>query len=1053
MGSSNLADDGNGSASSSSILRPSHDRWSGAPDGPDSLDREMESDYNDLTADLSLATRVTRDDDDDKSSYARNHDPRPVALAAVSAVTARRRVSGTGSLTTNVGGDVRRCDDGGAVARGSRPMEHASMELLGGMGSADVLGDEEDNGERGDEDDSSVQGILRDRFEMLIDAQIKQSNMTLNPFKEEADPPFDIAKMMRELHQRTRPASHSSPRRSRPTLSPDYESRSGSPSPILDARRLVNPYAPSPSDASPGGALSASRDFDRVLLADGLSPERAAANYGGDDQIVFDGYEEDRIGQETPRSSSGPTNASTFLASQGRWTSTQTGSTNGQRGRSGTKSSTATGARATSSSPKKQSVGENVSSGKGGLAEQGKSSSRGSPKKQASFGDSNSSSAFQQPTHEASGRRAGAPPSINTAASGASRKAQPVSPLSALTNMSSGVGSVYSHAPNLARLAHPMGGASSMRLSDQGPAMVPRVCDLAEPIQHLGLLNLPEDSNSRAVLNALRVLQAKVYSLETEKRSANTRIETLETDLTRTAQLLLDAQRSKHHPANQVQALQTQLEDMQRALERERRIAEVSHEAHGIAATLIKDAEDKARRAERRLEKEKSRGEADKMQRARTEHAARAEKERRVWEERMRSQIEVESVEDEELEQTPAAPPLPAEKGQKVQQRSSVVGLNEEGIDRWASIDGGMQVADSLEAKQREEQMRLQEQQEELLRKQEALRQQHLEHQQQFAYLQEQQLMQLRQHEEERRHIETEEKRRLEEQDRVRRQAEAREQQGIRRSQTRQEKTAAAHQFDMQTQIPSRVNIFSDEAVQTVEPAAVVPPSSQVQNANTITEPRGALRAQPSNLDLRRQPSPSVSAVSFADVMELENQITYLHNRFALLEDQIQRAQQSPSHAPMNPDALPHLQAELGKVRERILKREQKLMGLRLDASSPTNQLNASPARQRSASSSPIFTSPPRTSASATASPPRPVQGMGWGSGEGGTSATRATTPAPAVAADVANREQADIEDEFAYIYRDSRAGQTLFEQVPGWEGLGDHEDRCCAGKREFLKN
>ncbi|KNC98697.1 hypothetical protein, variant [Spizellomyces punctatus DAOM BR117] len=57
--------------------------------------------------------------------------------------------------------------------------------------------------------------------------------------------------------------------------------------------------------------------------------------------------------------------------------------------------------------------------------------------------------------------------------------------------------------------------------------------------RHLPLVNVPEDSNTRAVVNALRTLQERVGKLEGEKVAAKEKIAKLEDELTRTRGLVL----------------------------------------------------------------------------------------------------------------------------------------------------------------------------------------------------------------------------------------------------------------------------------------------------------------------------------------------------------------------------------------------------------------------------------------------------------------------------------------------------------------------------------
>ncbi|KAJ3218057.1 hypothetical protein HDU67_006757 [Dinochytrium kinnereticum] len=195
--------------------------------------------------------------------------------------------------------------------------------------------------------------------------------------------------------------------------------------------------------------------------------------------------------------------------------------------------------------------------------------------------------------------------------------------------------SMYSNAPDLAGLAHPGVKRSRLNLQDQGPAIVPSVVDLARPVQHLSLNHLPQESNSKAVINALRTLQDKVAALELEKQNAKGKIIDLEKDLVQTRHMLIneqarsiDIQRSptstlpdttrvrhsdidspvitaseiqRRQLEDQVKHLESELQMTRQALEREHRIAEVSQEAQEIASELMREAEAKARKAEKKL--------------------------------------------------------------------------------------------------------------------------------------------------------------------------------------------------------------------------------------------------------------------------------------------------------------------------------------------------------------------------------------------------------------------------------------------------------------------
>ncbi|KAJ3333944.1 hypothetical protein HDU76_000544 [Blyttiomyces sp. JEL0837] len=102
--------------------------------------------------------------------------------------------------------------------------------------------------------------------------------------------------------------------------------------------------------------------------------------------------------------------------------------------------------------------------------------------------------------------------------------------------------SLYANVPNLADLADPRKKGSVLNLVEQGPAMIPSVVDRIEGVKHMGLTHLPEDNNSRAVVNALRTLQDKVSRLEFEKSNAKNKIHELQTDLTQTKHLLYHEQ-------------------------------------------------------------------------------------------------------------------------------------------------------------------------------------------------------------------------------------------------------------------------------------------------------------------------------------------------------------------------------------------------------------------------------------------------------------------------------------------------------------------------------
>ncbi|KAI8855175.1 hypothetical protein BC829DRAFT_1965 [Chytridium lagenaria] len=186
-------------------------------------------------------------------------------------------------------------------------------------------------------------------------------------------------------------------------------------------------------------------------------------------------------------------------------------------------------------------------------------------------------------------------------------------------------GSIYSVAPDLVGLAHPQIKGSRLNLHDQGPEMVREFWILQKPIQHMSINHLPEETNSKAVISALRTLKRKSTRLEVDKQSAKDKISDLEKDLIQTRHLLIneqtrtwtrqqppedissqlnsnlvespvitanDVQRRKLE--DQVKFLESELKNTRQAFDREHRIAEVSQEAQAIAAELVKEAEIKA---------------------------------------------------------------------------------------------------------------------------------------------------------------------------------------------------------------------------------------------------------------------------------------------------------------------------------------------------------------------------------------------------------------------------------------------------------------------------
>ncbi|KAJ3108249.1 Centrosomal protein cep57L1 [Phlyctochytrium planicorne] len=176
--------------------------------------------------------------------------------------------------------------------------------------------------------------------------------------------------------------------------------------------------------------------------------------------------------------------------------------------------------------------------------------------------------------------------------------------------------SLYSNAPDLVGLANPDIKGSRLNLQEQGPAIIPSVVDLAEPVQHVPIGHLPEESNTKAVVNALKSLHDKVESLEQDKQASRQHILNLERDLVETRSLLINEQSRHNQPQSQAQTsqslrnsikrnledqvsqLQAELIETREALRREHRIVEVSHEAQEIADQLAREAEDKARRME-----------------------------------------------------------------------------------------------------------------------------------------------------------------------------------------------------------------------------------------------------------------------------------------------------------------------------------------------------------------------------------------------------------------------------------------------------------------------
>ncbi|KAJ3353218.1 hypothetical protein HDU83_007046 [Entophlyctis luteolus] len=115
----------------------------------------------------------------------------------------------------------------------------------------------------------------------------------------------------------------------------------------------------------------------------------------------------------------------------------------------------------------------------------------------------------------------------------------------ASSRMNSNGSTLPQNTPNLAEVANPRLKGSMMNMNDQGAAIIPSVVDKVDAgVKRRSLGNLPEDENSKAVLNALKTLHDKVAKLEGDKECAKTVINTLEQDLIN-AQQLLHAERSR----------------------------------------------------------------------------------------------------------------------------------------------------------------------------------------------------------------------------------------------------------------------------------------------------------------------------------------------------------------------------------------------------------------------------------------------------------------------------------------------------------------------------
>ncbi|KAJ3209785.1 hypothetical protein HDU67_005937 [Dinochytrium kinnereticum] len=225
------------------------------------------------------------------------------------------------------------------------------------------------------------------------------------------------------------------------------------------------------------------------------------------------------------------------------------------------------------------------------------------------------------------------PPSIETARPNngmqvspnkAKREEAPLSaggPLSANTagssnRASSYVSSIYYQAPNLVGLADPARKRSTMSLYEQGPAMIPSIVDLAEPIQHMGLGHLPEETSSKAVQNALRTLQEKVAKLEVERVSARDKIQSLEDNLAEARKMLTTTKGSTQNSMNssllrqsvstndsvrkenterRIRCLEDELDATRRALEVEQHRLKMSKDAETAASKHATEAETRAK--------------------------------------------------------------------------------------------------------------------------------------------------------------------------------------------------------------------------------------------------------------------------------------------------------------------------------------------------------------------------------------------------------------------------------------------------------------------------
>ncbi|KAJ3075395.1 Centrosomal protein cep57L1 [Podochytrium sp. JEL0797] len=154
------------------------------------------------------------------------------------------------------------------------------------------------------------------------------------------------------------------------------------------------------------------------------------------------------------------------------------------------------------------------------------------------------------------------PPPINTTITPTTLSAVPLSATSRQSSHYSLASSVASSTPNLAELANPRVKGSHMNLSEQGHHMIPSVVDKVEAGGvRKRVSQLPEDEGTRAVVTALRTLQEKVSKLELDKT-------TLETDL-RTTQTLLHRERSRGTSTQPVSSVDCAFENTATSTQRE----------------------------------------------------------------------------------------------------------------------------------------------------------------------------------------------------------------------------------------------------------------------------------------------------------------------------------------------------------------------------------------------------------------------------------------------------------------------------------------------------